>query len=67
MSFDYTLDKDKRKDFRLSSDLLSKIETFRKEQGFWNISIAIRTLIEAGLSIPTQTLHNGGKETKESK
>ena len=62
MNFGYTKDKKKYVPVRMNSDLLNKIETFRKSQGFWNTSIAIRVLINAGLSIPIQSLHNGGEE-----
>jgi len=69
MSFDYSKDKEERLSFRLSPSLLSKIESYMKTNdiGAYDKSKAIRVLIDAGLSIPTQTLHNGGKETKETK
>jgi hypothetical protein len=62
MDFGYTKDKKKYVPIRMNSDLLSKIETYQKSQGFWNTSIAIRALIDAGLSIPSQSLHNGGNQ-----
>jgi hypothetical protein len=59
MDFGYTKDKKKYVPVRMNSDLLNKIVTFQKDQGFWNTSIAIRALIDAGL-------HNGGNhDSKE--
>ena len=64
----YAYDKEEKLSFRLSPTLLSKIETYMKNNniGAWDKSKAIRALIDAGLSIPAQSLHNGGQETKEN-
>jgi len=59
MSYIYTRDKEKRVTIRLSSNLLGKIES-SELSGCYDLSKRIRALIEAGLSIPPQTLHNGG-------
>ena len=63
MDFGYTKDKEKRVSFRLTPSLLGKIESYMKANniGAWDRSKAIRALIDAGLSIPSQTLHNGGE------
>lgn len=50
---------------RIDSKLLDGIDSYREKESINNRSEAIRRLIEIGLSLPPQPLHNGGSVSNE--